>query len=415
MSERQEDIDDERRPPSDVARGRLNTATAACYLVALGVLMVRLFGMWTHVFDGERLSMAYGLFSSYILPYAVWLLFSVLLLDIYANGIRLQKALTVAIGVILLAAACMGGRNDELIYFFWLIAAYPQKLNLRKAAVTLLAIGGLLTAITIAFALTDHIASNPVYDAWGVARSVGFTSPGKFCAVATSLIMIWVWWKTRTWRWVDVCIAAVAAILVFVVGHDAVALASCLLQVLLTSLLVSEKLVVGVRRGLGLVVGFCARWGFAALGALTLVFFILASPRAGGRTFALLDGVSGGFLGQLLSSYDAAGLTAFGRAFDVASTCESTYLAALLACGVVGFAGVATLFVMLMGKGAHAGRVETSVYLLAFLVLGCTHSLLFWPLVNFAVLAIGEALARTGAERGSHSRGRIEGERAGTS
>ena len=129
-----------------------------------------------------------------------------------------------------------------------------------------------------------------------------------------------------------------------------------------------------------------------------------------GRIFKLPDGIFGGFLGQLFSSFDAVGLTAFGHTFNMVSTCGSTYLAALLACGVVGFAGIAALFVILMGKGAHAGRVETSVYVLAFLVLGCTHSLLFWPLVDFAVLAIGEALSHAGAEQGAHSRERLGSE-----
>ena len=262
------------------------------------MLTVHLFGMWTHVFDGERLSMVYGFFNAYILPYTVWLLFSTLLLDIYANGIRLQKTLIVAVGVILLAAACANGKNDELIYFFWLIAAYPRKLDLRKAALVLLIAGGVLLANTVVFALANHIASNPIYDAWGVARSVGFVSPGKFAAVATSLIMIWVWWKTRTWRLLDACIAAAVAIIVFVVCHDAVAFLACLLQIILTSLLVHEKVAVGVRRSLDMAVGRCARWGFAALGAVTLVFFVLASPHSEGGTFTTLDAVSNGFLGS---------------------------------------------------------------------------------------------------------------------
>lgn len=65
---------------------------------------------------------------------------------------------------------------------------------------------------------------------------------------------------------------------------------------------------------------------------------------------------------------------------------------------------IVALFVLLMGKGAHTGRVEMSMYVPAFLVLARTHSLLSWPLVNFAVLAIGEALSHDSAEQGAHAR-----------
>lgn len=379
---------------------RKSVATVACvlYLVLVALFTVKSMASWTLLFEGGTPATFYEYFRRLVLPYMIPALISVMLLDAYANGIELRRVIVVIIGVFIMYRLSIGATepNDNYLYYFWFIAAYPCKLDLRKVVLVVFAVGIplVLAVICVAFLGISNTVVDIQHYGHGVIRhSFGFIHPNCVSHTITAFVMMWIYWKSPTWNWRDVLIALGFLIISLGIGDGRAPFIIGVLQVLATTLFSIPKISMKIRKPLAIVIHKIATWGFPVLSIIMLAVMPFVASMSGSDLFVRLDSILSTRLSCLTYYYNELGYPLFTQVFNIVTPLDNNYLYIVWYCGLAVLVFAALLFVILGKHSEKKHDLPMAIYIVASLIFFLTEVTLFWPIRSIALFAIGAAVA----------------------
>lgn len=390
-------------------------AVCVLYLCAL-VLYVVWFGLsLTTVGKSATLEAPIAFFYVAIKRYLVFVLFCAFLLDAFLNGMSAKKLVFGVIAIILLQNVVSNIYADEtqkciFQFFVWILLAYPQRLESRYALNAVWITGAVFSGAIVALSVFGVIPSIDIAKSNAiVAHGFGFRSLAIESLFLSSLIMIWVYCKSRSWNWLKAAIALVLLGVVFAITGSRVNLAVGAVQVAVTCLLDQGSRWVWARETLPKTLGRLGVLIVPVLALFCLLLVALASWTDAEPLKAVYK-IMGGGIKTGAEFFGAYGYPLFCERIEHLSRLDNTFIYIAMSCGLVCLACLMILY----WRFAQSVERQANPYMSLLLILVAMHmifdSIMFLPVYNPVLLAIGAFLAMGrgipafGTKRPKHAR-----------
>lgn len=392
-------------PFSKMSARLANRMLAICYLFILALTVIVELSEWTHTAEVRPLSALISK-TEYVLlfhTYSVFDLFLVtnlqivcgliFLIDALTNGLGVKKFVIVVIGVGLSYILCTVIFTGCFVFFMCLVAAYPSRLSLRNAIVCYLLTSASFTLLTISLALLGHISTTISFEHGVLRHSLGFNYTNGFAVTTSSLVMAWVYLKSPTWNWRDVCISIALIIIILTISDGRSACAFALMQVIITSLFHANKLSVRIREAGSSILYKLATWLFPIMSVLSLACLPCLAMVKGTPFYGALNTLLSTRPATWLEGFSQNGYLLFSTPLNTPATCDNAFLHIMWTCGIVTLAFFAILYV-LTGKWTERRKnLPLAIYITLFILHCFTEVLVYDFNMGFIILPIGAALA----------------------
>lgn len=368
------------------------------YLCAL-VLYVVWFGLSvTNVGKAPAIEALASIFNAAIQGYFVFFLFCLFLLDAFLNGISTRKLIFGVIAIILLQNVLLNIYTSEtqksvLQFFVWILLAYPRHLEPKRALTVLGLTGAVFAVIVIALSIVGIVPNADIKKSSAIAASsFGFRGLSIESLFLSSLVMIWVYCKSKSWNWLRAIIAIVLIGAVFLVTGSRVNMALGIFQVVVTCLLSKGSKWDWARGTLTKALGKLGTWILPVFALLCLLLAILLSWTDAG-SLKIVNKIMGGGIESGATFFGEYGYPLFCEKIEHLSRLGNTFLYVVMSCGLV----CLVCLMVLYWKFARSVERQPDPYMSLLIVLIAVHmlfdSIMFLPVYNPALLAIGAFIA----------------------
>lgn len=368
------------------------------YLCAL-VLYVVWFGLSiTNIGKASVLQGPASFFNAAIKGYLVFFLFCIFLLDVFLNRISVRKLIFGVVALVLLQNVLSNIYTSEtqkcvFQFFVWILLAYPRNLESRRALTVIWIAGAVFAGVVIALSVAGIVPNAEIKKSSAiVANSFGFRGLSVESLFFCSLIMTWVYCKSRSWNWLKASIAVVLIGVVFLVTGSRVNLALGIFQVIVTCLLSQGFKWAWVRGALTRALGKLGAWILPVFALLCLLLAILLSWTDAGLLRAI-NKIMGGGIESGAAFFSEYGYPLFCERIERLSHLDNTFIYVVMSCGFV----CLVCLVALYWKFARFAERQPDPYMSLLIVLIALHmlfdSIMFLPVYNPALIAIGAFMA----------------------
>ena len=368
------------------------------YLCAL-VLYVVWFGLSvTNVGKASALQGPASFFNAAIKGYLVFFLFCIFLLDAFLNGISARKLIFGVLAIILLHNVLLNIFTSEtqkcvLQFFVWILLAYPRHLESRRALTVVWVTGAVFAGVVIALSVIGIVPNAEIKKSSAIAaNSFGFRGLSVESLFLCSLIMTWVYCKSRSWNWLRASIAVVFIGAVFLVTGSRVNMALGIFQVIVTCLLSQGAKWAWVRGVLARALGKLGTWILPVFALLCLLLAILLSW-TDTAPLKVVNKIMGGGIESGAAFFGEYGYPLFCERIERLSHLDNTFIYVVMSCGLV----CLVCLVVLYWKFARFVERQPDPYMSLLIVLVAAHMLfdstMFLPVYNPILIAIGAFIA----------------------
>lgn len=376
----------------DLIKENMSHIVNVLYSVMLVYFVISEFMGWTYLDDIGTISTIRAVFTKCV-PYLPAAMTSIILLDAYRNGLKLQKILAFVFGLFLVTKLNAYAFNGHFVYLFWFIIAYPSTLSIRKAVIITLISSCILSALTILLFCFGLIQENAFVQHGVLRHSLGFGQPNWFSFILSSLVMAWIYLKSATWRIRDVLISLTLFILIFAVCNGRSALGYGIIQIILTSIFCLGSIPKRIKTRISSVLFKGATWLFPILAFLSFATLPLTRYMQGTVIYDVINEFLTGRLDLALIAFDKFGIPIFSQPFTSFIAFDNSFLYIAWTCGIIALIYIAMLYV-LGGKGYERNNdLPMAIYTVLFL-LHCFTEVIFFPIImNITILSVGAVLA----------------------
>ena len=368
------------------------------YLCAL-VLYVVWFGLSvTNVGKASVLQGPAAFFNAAIKGYFVFFLFCIFLWDAFLNRISTRKLVFGVLAIILLQNVLSNIFTSEtqkcvLQFFVWILLAYPRHLEPRRALTVVWITGAVFAGVVIALSVIGIVPNAEIKKSSAIAaNSFGFRGLNVESLFLCSLIMTWVYCKSRSWNWLRASIAVVLIGAVFLVTGSRVNMVLGIFQVIVTCLLGQRAKWAWVRGVLTRVLGKLGIWILPVFVLLCLLLAILLSW-TDAAPLKVVNKIMGGGIESGAAFFSEYGYPLFCERIERLSHLDNTFIYVVMSCGLV----CLVCLVALYWKFARFVERQPDPYMSLLIVLIAAHmlfdSIMFLPVYNPVLIAIGAFIA----------------------
>lgn len=368
------------------------------YLCAL-VLYVVWFGLSvTNAGKASALQGPASFFNAAIKGYLVFFLFCIFLLDAFLNGISARKLIFGVLAIILLQNVLSNIYTSEtqkcvFQFFVWILLAYPRHLESRRALTVVWVTGAVFAGVVIALSVIGIVPNAEIKKSSAIAaNSFGFRGLSVESLFLCSLIMTWVYCKSRSWNWLRASIAVVLMGAVFLVTGSRVNMALGIFQVIVTCLLSQGAKWAWVRGVLARALGKLGTWILPVFALLCLLLAILLSW-TDTPPLKVVNKIMGGGIESGAAFFGEYGYPLFCERIERLSHLDNTFIYVVMSCGLV----CLVCLVVLYWKFARFVERQPDPYMSLLIVLVAAHMLfdstMFLPVYNPVLIAIGAFIA----------------------
>lgn len=368
------------------------------YLCAL-VLYVVWFGLSiTNVGKASVLQGPASFFNAAIKGYFVFLLFCIFLLDAFLNRISTRKLVFGVIALVLLQNVLSNIYASEtqkciLQFFVWLLLAYPRYLEPRRALTVVWITGAVFAGVVIALSVIGIVPNAEIKKSNAIAaNSFGFRGLSVESLFFCSLIMTWVYCKSRSWNWLKASIAVVLIGAVFLVTGSRVNMALGIFQVIVTCLLSQGFKWAWVRGVLTRALGKLGTWILPVFALLCLLLASLLSWTDAG-SLKVINKIMGGGIESGATFFSEYGFPLFCERIERLSRLDNTFIYVVMSCGLV----CLVCLMVLYWKFSRFVEKQPDPYMSLLIMLIAAHmlfdSIMFLPVCNPILIAIGAFIA----------------------
>lgn len=368
------------------------------YLCAL-VLYVVWFGLSvTNVGKASALQGPASFFNAAIKGYLVFFLFCIFLLDAFLNGISARKLIFGVLAIILLQNVLSNIYTSEtqkcvFQFFVWILLAYPRHLESRRALTVVWVTGAVFAGVVIALSVIGIVPNAEIKKSSAIAaNSFGFRGLSVESLFLCSLIMTWVYCKSRSWNWLRASIAVVLMGAVFLVTGSRVNMALGIFQVIVTCLLSQGAKWAWVRGVLARALGKLGTWILPVFALLCLLLAILLSW-TDTAPLKVVNKIMGGGIESGAAFFGEYGYPLFCERIERLSHLDNTFIYVVMSCGLV----CLVCLVVLYWKFARFVERQPDPHMSLLIVLVAAHMLfdstMFLPVYNPVLIAIGAFIA----------------------
>lgn len=368
------------------------------YLCAL-VLYVVWFGLSvTNVGKASVLQGPAAFFNAAIKGYFVFFLFCIFLWDAFLNRISTRKLVFGVLAIILLQNVLSNIFTSEtqkcvLQFFVWILLAYPRHLEPRRALTVVWITGAVFAGVVIALSVIGIVPNAEIKKSSAIAaNSFGFRGLNVESLFLCSLIMTWVYCKSRSWNWLRASIAVVLIGAVFLVTGSRVNMVLGIFQVIVTCLLGQRAKWAWVRGVLTRVLGKLGIWILPVFALLCLLLAILLSW-TDAAPLKVVNKIMGGGIESGAAFFSEYGYPLFCERIERLSHLDNTFIYVVMSCGLV----CLVCLVALYWKFARFVERQPDPYMSLLIVLIAAHmlfdSIMFLPVYNPVLIAIGAFIA----------------------
>lgn len=368
------------------------------YLCAL-VLYVVWFGLSiTNVGKASVLQGPASFFNAAIKGYLVFFLFYIFLLDAFLNRISTRKLVFGVIALVLLQNVLSNIYTSEtqkciLQFFVWLLLACPRYLEPRRALTVVWITGAVFAGMVIALSVIGIVPNAEIKKSSAIAaNSFGFRGLSVESLFFCSLIMTWVYCKSRSWNWLRASIAVVLVGAVFLVTGSRVNMALGIFQVIVTCLLSQGSKWAWVRGALTRALGKLGTWILPVFVLLCLLLVSLLSWTDAGF-LKVINKIMGGGIESGATFFSEYGYPLFCERIERLSRLDNTFIYVVMSCGLV----CLVCLMVLYWKFSRFVEKHPDPYMSLLIVLIAAHmlfdSIMFLPVYNPVLIAIGAFIA----------------------
>lgn len=368
------------------------------YLCAL-VLYVVWFGLSiTNVGKASVLQGPASFFNAAIKGYFAFFLFCIFLLDAFLNRISARKLVFGVIVLVLLQNVLSNIFTSEtqkcvLQFFVWILLAYPRHLEPRRALTVVWITGAVFAGVVIALSVIGIVPNAEIKKSSAIAaNSFGFRGLSVESLFLCSLIMTWVYCKSRSWNWLRASIAVVLIGAVFLVTGSRVNMALGIFQVIVTCLLSKGVKWAWVRGVLTRALGKLGTWILPVFALLCLLLVGLLSWTDAGL-LRVINKIMGGGIESGAAFFSEYGYPLFCERIERLSHLDNTFIYVVMSCGLV----CLVCLMVLYWKFARFVERQPDPYMSLLIVLIAAHmlfdSIMFLPVYNPVLIAIGAFIA----------------------
>lgn len=368
------------------------------YLCALIVYVVWFGLSVTNASKAPALEALVSFFNAAVEGYLVFFLFCIFLLDAFLYRISTRKLIFGVIAIILLQNVLLNIYTSEtqkcIFQFFVLILlAYPRYLEPKRALTVVWITGAVFAGVVVALSIVGIVPNADVKKSSAIATSsLGFRSLSVESLFFCSLIMIWVYCKSRSWNWLRAMIAVALIGIVFLVTGSRVNAALGIFQVIVTCLLSQGFKWAWVQGPLTKVLGKLGTYILPGLALLSLVLVILVSLTDAGP-LKIVNKIMGDGIELGAAFFDEYGYPLFCERIEHLSRLDNTFIYVAMSCGLI----CLVCLMVLYWKFARSVEKQPDPYMSLLIVLVAVHmlfdSIMFLPVYNPILLAIGAYIA----------------------
>lgn len=368
------------------------------YLCAL-VVYVIWFGLSvTNASKAPALEALVSFFNAAIKGYFVFFLFCIFLSDAFLNRISTRKLIFGVIAIVLLQNVLSNIYTSEtqkcvFQFFVWILLAYPRHLESRRALTVVWVTGAVFAGVVIALSVIGIVPNAEIKKSSAIAaNSFGFRGLSVESLFLCSLIMTWVYCKSRSWNWLRASIAVVLIGAVFLVTGSRVNMALGIFQVIVTCLLSQGAKWAWVRGVLARALGKLGTWILPVFALLCLLLTILLSW-TDTAPLKVVNKIMGGGIESGAAFFGEYGYPLFCERIERLSHLDNTFIYVVMSCGLV----CLVCLVVLYWKFARFVERQPDPYMSLLIVLVAAHmlfdSIMFLPVYNPVLIAIGAFIA----------------------